>query len=421
MQLYRCSLMGLVSFWLLANSLLALTQEVYVWQRQFSPAVYQAIEAVRSDASGIAILAAEISWDKKHPRLFRSSVDYVALANAGGQVGLVLRIGPYAGSFSADDATARYLTGVASALLKSARAGGLEPLELQVDFDCASSKLAGYRLWLEALRIAVAPTKITFTALPDWLGRDDFPALAFSVDGYILQVHSLEKPTGIEGVFQLCDSDRAWAWIERAAGVGVPFRVALPTYGYRLAFDAAGQFIALAAESTMPAWPTGTKIRTVRADALTMAKLAQKLVEMKPTECTGIIWFRLPVAGDQLNWRMSTLRLVLRGGLPVSRLAVEVNWTSAGLAELSLVNRGERDEVPLQEVRVQWADDGRVLTGDGLHGYSLLSDRTNPRAIALSAARGLTEERIAPGRSRKIGWIRFSHETSLITQFIASH
>ena len=420
MQLIRHWLLGLGFVWFQANSLLAFTQEVYVWQRQFSPAIYQAIEVVHRDVSGIAVLAAEISWEKKQPRLFRSSVNYATLAANGCPVGLVLRIGPYAGRYSADDETARYLTDVAINLLRSARSGGVEPTELQVDFDCASSKLAGYRLWLDALRIAVAPMKITFTALPDWLGRENFPALARAADGYILQVHSLEKPAGVDEVFQLCDPDRALRWVAQAERIGLPFRVALPTYGYRLAFNATGQFIALAAEGPLPHWPAGTQVHTVRADESAVAGLARKLVEIKPAGCAGIIWFRLPVAGDQLNWAIATLKVVLHGGLPVAQLEVEVSWPLAGLAEVSVVNRGEQNALPPAKVIAQWSGEASVLTADGLRGYALAASPLKSGVIAMTAAPTVAEERIAPGRRRKIGWIRFSHETSLTAQIVTS-
>jgi len=409
----------LAACFLLVGSSRAFTREVYVWQRQFSRAVYEAIELVKGDVDACAILAAEINWEAGQPRLFRSAANYKLLATAGRPVGLVLRIGPWAGKFASDDETARYLSGVVLALLKTARSDGLEPAELQVDFDCASSKLAGYRLWLEAVKPIAGPTKIVFTALPDWLGREDFPALARAADGYVLQVHSLEKPTGPDDDFQLCDPDRAWVWITQAGRVGLPFRVALPTYGYQLAFDADGRFIALSAEATPPAWPRGTQIRTVRSNATVVAELARKLATASPPACTGIIWFRLPVVGDRLNWDLSTLKVVLRGEVPRSQLAAEVVWLADGLAEVSLVNRGEQDESSPAMVQVRWTDDASVISLDGLNGYSPSSDRTRPGVVTLSVSQGAGDNRIAPERHCKIGWFRFSHEIPLVLQVIS--
>ncbi len=405
--------------WMAANSACAFTREVYVWQRQFTPAVYQAIEAVRSETDGYAVLAAEVSWEKDGPRLFRSPVNYSTLAAAGRPVGLVLRIGPYAGPFSVDDATASYLAKVATSLMQASRSRGFQPAELQVDFDCASSKLGGYRLWLDALRNASGGTKITFTALPDWLARKEFWSLAHAADGFILQVHSLEKPVGPDDVFQLCDPDRAWKWIEQAGRVGVSFRVALPTYGYELAFDATGKFIALSAEGVPPSMPSGSQTRTVRSDVAAVAGLARKIAAAKPVGCAGVIWFRLPVAGDRLNWNIATLKVVLRDEVPVSLLAATVAWSTDGLAEVALVNRGEQDEPLPLKVTAHWSRDVEAITADGLGAYSVSLDRAEAGKLVLTPKPIADAERIAPGRSRKIGWFRFSHEIPLTLQIVA--
>jgi Protein of unknown function (DUF3142) len=420
MRFFRRGLLVLGIACFQANPIWAFTQEVYVWQRQFSPAVYQAIESVLNEASGVAILAAEVNWKADEPHLFRSTVDYAKLATLGRPVSLVLRIGPFSGSFAAEDKPALYLAALGLSLLKNARESGLEPAELQLDFDCATSKLAGYRSWIEVLRAASAPTKIIFTALPDWLRQDSFVALANAADGYVLQVHSLEKPAGPDEVFNLCDPERAWTWIQRAGRIGVPFRVALPTYGYRLAFDRAGKFIALEAEGVGRVWPEGTQVRTVRADAAGIVALARKLALSETAGCTGVIWFRLPVLGDQLNWDVTTLKVALRGNVPASRLEAEVNWTSPGLVEVSVVNRGEQDESLPSKIIAQWADGGELQTGDGLGGYTPAFSEVRLSRVTLATAPIAAGERIPPGRSRKIAWLRFSHETFLNLQIVTS-
>jgi hypothetical protein len=201
-----------------------------------------------------------------------------------------------------------------------------------------------------------------------------------------------------------------------AERIGVPFRVALPTYGYRLAFDATGKFIGLSAEGVSPILPANGQLRTVRTDASTMAALANKLARARPINCTGIIWFRLPVAGDRLNWDMTTFKVVLRGEIPASDLVTEVVWPSEGLAEVRLINRGERDEFLPAVVFAKWKDEARAQTADGLGGYSFSTDEASPGVIALTASAAAAGQRLAPGRSRTIGWIRFSHEISLIAQ-----
>ena len=119
-------------------------------------------------------------------------------------------------------------------------------------------------------------------------------------------------------------------------------------------------------------------------------------------------------------WDLATLKVVLSGRLPVSRLVAEVNWTSPGLAEMNLVNRGEQDESLPAKVLTRWTDGSLLQAADGLGGYSLASDQIRAGLVTLAVAQLATGERIAPGRSRKVAWMRFSHETLLHPQIVAS-
>ncbi|HTB63119.1 MAG TPA: DUF3142 domain-containing protein [Opitutales bacterium] len=399
----------------------AFTQEVYVWQRQPSPALAQALDTARDSVAGFDVLGAEIAWSGGQPDIFRAKLDYAHLAKLGRPVGLVLRIGAFSGPYQADDAVAKLLIATAKSLLAEARAGGLTPSELQIDFDCAESKLDGYRVWLGALRAAIGQTPLIFTALPVWLKHEaDFAALAKASDGFILQVHSLDKPSGPDSAFTLCDPARALAYAAQASKVGVLFRIALPTYGYLVAFDAAGKFFALAAEGRSPDWPATTQVRAVRADAIAMAQLEQSLAKTPPPHCTGVIWFRLPVAGDQLNWDWATLRVVLDGKTPVSKFTTAVDWPEPGLAEISLVNSGQTTEPPPVQVALAWPVDNVPIAGDGLGGFHLDIKNNEGRGIILNATLS-PEVSLAPGSRLKIAWLRFAHEISLSANIVASH
>lgn len=121
---------------------------------------------------------------------------------------------------------------------------------------------------------------------------------------------------GLDTPFTLCDPVRARRWVRQAAEIGRPFRVALPTYGYTLAFDRAGKFLSLAAEgprpacrpATLDAHRAGRRRRAGGAGAreLTSGAAAGALHGLAPG-------FRQPVAGDRLNWDPLTLATVLRG------------------------------------------------------------------------------------------------------------
>jgi hypothetical protein len=141
----------------------AMPQEAYVWQRAWTEPVRQSVEAHAAAFSNIVLLAAEVTWDKTQPRVTRVALPDELLRRIKTPFGLALRIGPFRGPFSVHDATAAALAGLAASLVKSNNSAG----ELQIDFDCASSKLDGYRQWVIALKRAVAPVPLIITALPD--------------------------------------------------------------------------------------------------------------------------------------------------------------------------------------------------------------------------------------------------------------
>ena len=410
--------MGFATGWFLFTCVstvqAAWTQEIYVWQRQNGPDVTASLENFRTFADGFPILAAEVAWTSGGPpKIIRPPRDYAQLARLQRPFGLVLRVGSYAGSFSTDASATKTLTALVRSLLAEARAGGLTASELQVDFDCAESKLDGYRLWLEALHRAAEGTPIVFTALPAWLRHtEDFSRLAHAADGFVLQVHSLEKPTSPDTPFTLCDPARALAWAEQASRVGAPFRIALPTYGYLVAFDKTGKFIALAAEGPRVGWPAGTQVRTVRADAVAMANLSRSLAARRPSHCTGIIWFRLPVTGDRLNWDALTLATVMRGEIPSAKIAAEVTWPETGLAEISVVNTGATTEPLPDHVDLTWPKAVTPIAFDGLGGFRLDTHGTEGHGIVVNAGAS-PDAFLAPGRRVKIAWLRFPHELSL--------
>ena len=300
-------------FWRAPHVSGPLRQEVYVWQRAWTQPVREAVAQQATNFATIAVLRAEISWTtNRQPQLTRANVDYETLAKVRRPVGLALRIGTYAGPFT-NDAVASFITDTASRIVSEARTNNVTLAELQIDFDCAESKLDGYRVWIEAIQRRVAPLPVTITALPSWLDSRAFQRLTAVATNYVLQVHSAERPRNSSAPFTLCDPRAArWA-VESAGRLGVPFRVALPTYGYLQAFDSSGKFISLSAEGPRPNWPTNALVRKVESDSQELAELIRTWTASRPAAMRGVIWYRLPVATDKHNWTWPTLQRVMRG------------------------------------------------------------------------------------------------------------
>ncbi len=403
-----------------------LRHQAYVWQRTWDGRVQAALSQHGTNFDRLILLAAEVAWVDGRARTVQAALDYPALRAGGRPVGLALRIGAFAGPFATNDPTAVGLASLAAALVKDARTNGVAVSELHVDFDCAESNLAGYRRWLSAIRaglesgLGTSPSStggvaLTITTLPSWLKRREFAELVRATDGYVLQVHSLARPRTVSETFSLCDPKMARRWVEQAEHVGVPFQVALPTYGYRLAFDGAGRFLGLNAEGPEKFFSGAMIRREVRADPVAMAELVRQWGNDRPTGMVSVIWYRLPVSGDSLNWSWPMMSEVMAGRAPSSSVAVQRRVSRPGLVELSLTNAGQGDYIGKPVVRVRWAG-GRLVGGDGLREFVARGpgDGLGAEAMEFGAERSI---RLAAGEERSVGWVRLEGAGEVVTEF----
>lgn len=426
-----------------------LRHEVYVWQRAWTQPVREAVAQRATNFAEVVPLKAEITWTDKKPELARVAVDYPTLAKSGRPIGLALRIGPYSGPFASlpphpalspaggegeklrgsfreplssgggeggrrpgegaaigngEDVTA-YLCDIAASLVAEARNNGVSPAELQLDFDCATSKLDGYRIWLEAIQRRVAPLPVTITALPSWLRSSAFERLAQTAPNYVLQVHSVERPASFDAPFSLCDPADARSAVERAGRLGVPFRVALPTYGYVFAFATNGQFLGLSAEGPRRNWPAGARLREVSSNPIELAALLQGWTADRPAAMRGVIWYRLLVAVDNFNWRWPTLGAMLAARVPRESFRAGTRRVEAGLVEISLVNEGELDISSRLAVEARWSG-ARLVSGDGQRGFQLADG--GPSAASFQTQ--TQPSRLRAGESIVVGWLRFDRD-----------
>ena len=390
-----------------------LPQSAYVWQRQWNPALVASLNQAATNLSGVCVLAAEIGWERKQPVVVRVPVDYAALKRLPCPVGLALRIGAFAGPFAEDDEAAKVILGLAAALLREAKAREVSVRELQIDFDAAESKLAGYRVWVEALRRRIAPVPVVITTLPSWLNSPAFAPLVQAADAFVLQVHSFERPADLRAPFTLCEPAAARHAVERAGLLGRPFQVALPTYGYLVAFDAAGKFVGLSAEGPVKTWPANVRLREVRTDPAAMAELVRHWSGTRPATLTGVIWYRLPTERDALNWRWPTLAAVMQGRAPQAKLTAELRRPEAGLVEVELTNTGEADHAGPVAVVLRWPA-GALLASDALGGFGKVD--ATARSLQLRAQG--QSLRLAPGERRAVGWLRFKDHADVEVQIL---
>jgi hypothetical protein len=124
----------------------------------------------------------------------------------------------------------------------------------------------------------------------------------------------------------------------------------------------------------------------------------------------GVIWYRLPVASDRLNWRWETLSAIMDGQIPRKNLQVTVEYPQPELAEVVLINDGEVDLSA--EVQIEIECDRRALVAaDGLCGFAIAERK--PSRIFLVHGGTAVSPIIGAGERWKVAWLRFQNRTEV--------
>lgn len=361
-----------------------LPHEAYIWQRQWTPSLSEAIDASRQVFTGYRVLAAETDRDGTLQPLFAADLAG-ALARERVPVTLVFRLDgstppPHAAALSAriTELAARW------------RGAGIAPAGIEIDHDCATARLGAYARLLHDVRRDLPPgLRLSITALPAWIDAAELPAVRAAADESVLQVHAVRAPRS--GLF---DHDAARRWIDAYAALsGRPFRVALPAYGLRVSFDARGKPVAAQAEA--PRDLGDADVRELRAAPQDVAALLASLAQAPPRGLAGVVWFRLPKDDDRRAWSAPTLRAVITGAALATHLEAFVETAADGATDVVLANRGTLDAA-LAPVVVRGSG---CTAADGANGYRAQQDagawRLQPPAQSWLRA----------GFSRRVGWI----------------
>lgn len=362
-----------------------LQQEAFVWQRHWSDAVAAAVQD--APVPGLLVLLAEVSWAEAVPSVIWTGVDLPVLAQRGEPVGLVIRSDSFA------PGGAEVVAAVVEQALARAAAAGVVIDEVHLDVDVPTGRLSDYAGWLSAARSVSGGLPLTVTSLPDWLRSGSAQAVLEQTDGHVLQVHWLRWSDQPSGPMTVLVADEAARAVERAGRLGVPFRVALPTYGYQVARDADGLVLGVVAEEGAASMPGS---ETVQSDPAPIAALIRTWTQARPAAMRGVVWFRLPVATDRNNWPRATLVAVMAGREPRRQLRAQAIGNGRGLYDVVVTNTGE-SRAALAGVEVRW--EGSLVAVDVLRGGLW---RASEQCGLLEPA----AEVLAPGQSAAIGWVR---------------
>ncbi|MHC8398180.1 DUF3142 domain-containing protein [Pseudomonas sp. MDT1-17] len=360
-----------------------LDQQLYVWQRQWTPAHEAALRYSRADFSTLRVLALqafpEAGWS-------RARIDRALLKRDGRPLIAVIRLDGQLKSLDQDAVTAQI-----QQVLGDWQGQGMTLSGVEIDHDAGTARLPTYREFLTHLR-AVLPASIalSITALPAWLDSPELPALLSTVDSSVLQVHAVSDPR-----LGLFDADQARKWARAWSRITLkPFYLALPAYGVALLPGGGAPVV----ESEVPI-ERGGKRRELHADPQQLSQLGTELRNDPPAHLAGLIWFRLPLANDRRAWSLTTLGAVARGDTLDSHLALNLS-EQEGLYDISLSNQGNLDSAWPERLTlaVQGCDGA-----DALAGYAL---QQRPDLLTFTRLR---DGRIPAGERRAIGWARCAH------------
>lgn len=363
------------------HSLKTWDQQVYLWQRVWTPEHATALAASHELFSTLRVLGLQ-----GHPRdgLREIAVNSDLLRHDGRPLWLVVRLDGQLQQLNATMINQRLLQ-----LLRRWQTAGLAVIGIEIDHDAATARLPEYQHFLQQLRQQLpASLQLGITVLPTWLASPVLPDVLQQVDSSVLQVHAVLSPE--KGLF---DGKLALHWVRQYARISPhPFRIALPAYGVGLVgFDAQGPLVESEASLRVAGYSQELTVAPPQ-----IASFLQQLALLKPRQLRGIVWFRLPLESDRRTWSMATLRAVIQQQPLTTRWQVEFLPQQNGLYDLNILNSGPLDATLPKEIRLQASG---CLAADAVGNYQLASASEPPRFIRI---RG---DQLRAGQSRPLGWL----------------
>ncbi|GLR34570.1 hypothetical protein GCM10007922_41290 [Shewanella decolorationis] len=402
-----------------------LSQEVYVWQRQWRDANQSALVESQSTFNGVRILALQA-----HPKpngtdiWFEVRVNHEWLQADPRPKVAVIRLDGQLTRLNNREALQKIL-----ALIQDWQAKGTKLAGIEIDHDSASSKLAAYNAFLRELKSQLPHTlKLSITSLPAWLSSPAFPPLFDNIDELVLQIHSVSDPR-----LGLFDPAQGWQWVEQLSQLAkVPYLIALPSYGSAVYSTASGYRVESEVPMRMPSANTASSQHLARqelmADPQVLQSFVKKLHNFTDPKLKGMIWFRLPLEGDKRVWPLSTLIAVAKLQALAPQIELEILNTEPRLSpseapktslfQLVLVNKGNiAGELPGQLSLAAQACSGY----DAQNGYqakltqgtlvwqlpqATSTERAAEPASSQFAPNLISAVELSPNGRRVIGWAR---------------
>ena len=392
-----------------------LQQSVYVWQRVWTPQVREAVASLPPDITELLPLAAEVGFPpgEKKAQVTRVPWDFAVVKEVSAEITIVIRIGDSGAATKWEPWACEEIQALAETLVEETESQGVSVAGVQIDYDCPASRLADYRKLLTHLGEAklLQERRLSFTSLPSWLTYDfeGMKGLAEASDSFVLQVHALDLPKTANDPVIVMDPGLARVAVKRAGDLGAPFVVALPTYSSFVVFDEAADKVVDVISEDLDFSKLLPEQHLILGEA-PEKEIAQLMTEWsegsRPRLCDGVVWYRLPVEGDVLNWPTATWDLVREGVVPERKLELEFRREPQGFDRVLLRNQGQIPESQFPgtiAIRIEspatlvGADGGRWYATPGVQGAEVIFTRTSQKHDLVP---------LPVGGEFPVGWVR---------------
>ncbi|MCI5009018.1 DUF3142 domain-containing protein [Escherichia coli] len=354
-------------------------QQVYIWQRVWTAEHNEALKRSRPLFSTLRVLGMQF-----HPQegIRHFTVNTSLIKQDGRPVWLVARLEGQLTRLNNQQIIQHI-----QQTLREWQKAGITLVGVEIDYDAPTAKLPDYLTLLSTLHQAL-PTniKLSITVLPTWLESPHLARLLRIADTSVLQVHNVLSPE--KG---LLDASLAQRWVKQYARQTThPFFIALSAYGSALTSDNR-------VESEAPLY-VAEEMRELSVSPQTIADFIQYLEQQPPHGLQGLVWFRLPLAGDRRAWSLTTLEAVIQHQPLTPRWSLIITQhADKQLFDLAFKNSGVIDASLPKQIIMSNAD---CLFADGASHYQV-----QPGPSSLNFVRGSARQ-LRAGESSPLGWAR---------------
>ncbi len=365
------------------KSITSFDHHVYIWQRVWTPSIDSSILHSHSEFSVLHILVSEMELNGK---IIDINPDYSFLVSNQCKIIPVFRINGQSPDSSWNTVILHIDT-----IIKQIKEKNVPIQGIEIDYDCASSKLSSYAVALHKIRQSIdSNLSLSITALPSWINEPNLPLVLIECNYSVLQVHSVIGPQN--GIF---NNKFAFNNILRYNSITpVPFRVALPAYSSLIQFDESGKAVSVENE-IVRTFRNRSNAKECEVDPVILHDMIQKINRKSLKKLKGYVWFRLPVIEDRRSWALPTLLSVVNNEKLYSHLKI-ISERKNGIFDLKVKNEGNID------AKISSIDVSAVNCSieEPLSNFSIIKVQHALRFTLLSPLK------IKAGHTIPVGWLK---------------